>query len=344
MSKETKEMDFIQPPADVPEIQRGDWLALPTPDPVTQYLADRHWDQPESPVSWQVARLSHAAHIYREAATGWAIVVKFYAVKTGDKAKRYAAREFECTRRAQTAGLAEGAVRAVQPLATWRGGLFLEYVDGLTLEDVVAVRRSRPGTLTPSLERAAELLATLHANSTQPDTPPDSKSPAAYARKIVDDLVRWGVLESDPVVRDGLLRLIDRWAARPELGEFTPTLTHGDATTSNFIFPWTGGVVGVDWERLYVADPASDLGRLMAEMSHSVKQHGGSVAEALPFVQRLADAYCRTSPQCDDREALLERARFYQASSTLRIARNGWVSKLDRMALVAQALALLNLG
>ena len=38
----------------------------------------------------------------------------------------------------------------------------------------------------------------------------------------------------------------------------------------------------------------------------------------------------------------MKRARFFQASSTLRIARNGWVSRLDRMGLVAQALALLS--
>jgi len=139
-----------------------------------------------------------------------------------------------------------------------------------------------------------------------------------------------------------LTRAIDHWSARSVAGEYRPALTHGDATTTNFVFPWTGGVVAVDWERLYVADPAADLGRLMAEVAHSIKQHGGSVAEAVPFVQRLTDAYCKVLPASEDREALMERARFYQATSTLRIARNGWVSKLDRMALVAQALALLS--
>jgi hypothetical protein len=33
--------------------------------------------------------------------------------------------------------------------------------------------------------------------------------------------------------------------------------------------------------------------------------------------------------------------RFYQASSTFRIARNGWLPRLERTDLVAQALALL---
>jgi aminoglycoside phosphotransferase (APT) family kinase protein len=115
-----------------------------------------------------------------------------------------------------------------------------------------------------------------------------------------------------------------------------------DGKPTNFIFPWTGEVVAVDWERLRVADPAADLRRLMAEVTHSIKQHVGSVAEALPFVQRLANAYSQALPDGTDVEALIERARFYQASSTLRIARNGWVSRLDRMGFVAQALALLS--
>jgi aminoglycoside phosphotransferase (APT) family kinase protein len=158
----------------------------------------------------------------------------------------------------------------------------------------------------------------------------------------VNDLERWGVLANDPVVRDGLVCSIDRWAARKGMTQFVPTLTHGDATTTNFIFPWDGGVVAVDWERLCVADPAADLGRLMAEVSHSIKQHGGSVAEAVPHIQRLVDAYSDASTNGEDAKALLGRARYYQAVSTLRIARNGWASRLDRTALVAQSLALLN--
>ena len=41
--------------------------------------------------------------------------------------------------------------------------------------------------------------------------------------------------------------------------------------------------------------------------------------------------------------ALRERAVFFRATSTLRIARNGWLSRLERTALVAEALALLAL-
>lgn len=333
----------IQPRADVPEIQRGDWFDLPPDDPLVHYMRTELWPGPGQSETWQAARLSHAAYLYREPITKWTIVVKFYGVKTGRGAERYAARELKWTQQARRAGLARGSLRAVEPLGTWRGALFLEYINGLTLEDIIAVRHSRPGTLNPALEQAGKLLAVLHTNTVNPDAVADFASPASYALELVDDLTRYGVLESDPILSRGLARLIRNWADAPYVTDFKPVSTHGDATTTNFIYPWDGGVVAIDWERFEVADPASDLGRLMAEASHSIKQHGGSVAEALPFVERLAAGYSRALPDDWDVKAILQRARFYRAQSTLRIARNGWVSRLDRTALVAQAAVLLQI-
>jgi tRNA A-37 threonylcarbamoyl transferase component Bud32 len=334
----------ITPLADVPEIQRGDWFDVPADDPVVAHLRANYWGPPAvtqlaAPSCWEAARLSHAAFVYREPSTRWSVVAKFYTVKSSQP-ERYAGKERDYIRQAQAAGLGDGRLRTIQPLGLWRGVLFLEYVDGLTLEDTIAVRRSRPGTLVLGLEKTARLLATLHTHGTRPASTPEFGPAAAYAHEVVSDLTH-GVLEGDPVVRDGLDRLIDRWAADAAMEDFTPTWNHGDATTSNFVFPWEGGIVAIDWERFEVSDPAADLGRLMAEVSHSIKQHGGSVAESKPFVQRLVNAYCEAMPTHWDCEALLRRAKFYQAQSTLRIARNGWVSRLDRTSLVAQAAILL---
>ncbi|HDQ72076.1 MAG TPA: aminoglycoside phosphotransferase family protein [Chloroflexi bacterium] len=330
----------VLPPADVPEIQRGNYFTVPGDDPVLDYLATR-WEDVERPAMWEAARLSQATYIYRETSIGRAIVAKFYSVKTGDSAEKHARREFEMIRQARAAGLADGGTRAIQPWAVWRGVLFLEYVDGLTLEDAIAVRRSRPGRLSVNLSQVAALLATLHSNGARPETPADFEAAAAYAREVLEDLSQYGVIQDDPITREGLLHSIDWWADRPEMQDFAPTLIHGDATTSNFIFPGDGGVVAVDWERLETADPAADLGRLMAEVLHSVTQHGGSASEGTSFVQYLTDVYRRALPGAWDVETFLERACFYQASSMLRIARNGWVSRLDRTALIARALALL---
>ncbi len=332
----------LTPPADLPEIQRGNWAALPASDPVVSYLAATHWPNPVAEPAWEASRLSTAAYAYREAMSGWAVTAKFYAYKTGESAERHAIREYENVRRAREAGLANDGIRAIRPLAVWRGTLFIEYVDGLTLEDVVAVRRSRPGSLTSALDDTARLLATLHVEGHRAETAPDFSPSVAYAHKVIGDLEKHGVLHDEPLVSRGLRRLVERWEDRERMHAYTSTLLHGDATTTNFVFPWNDGVVGLDWERVGVGDPASDLGRLMAEVSHSVKQHGGTAAEAQPLVDHLVSAYQRELPPEWNAEALKGRAVFYQATSTLRIARNGWVSRLDRTVLIAQAMALLS--
>ena len=341
MSMDAKSIQPIEPPASVPEIQRGNWLALPAGDPLVEYVRETLWNRPGDATSWETARLSQAAYIYREVSSQWEIVAKFYQVKAGSAASKYAAREFDCIRQARATVAAGGGARVVEPLGLWRGVLFLEYVEGLRLEDVIAIRQSQPGRLTDSLEQAAQFLARLHVHGVQPDAEPDFESSVDYAHDVVEQLSRYGVLQDYPIARDGVIRLIDHWAANSAMNEFAPTLTHGDTTTTNFVFPGRGTVVVVDWERLRVGDPAFDLGRLMAEITHSINQHGGSVAEAEPFMRHMIDAYRRALPPSWDDDALVHRARFYRASSTLRIARNGWVSRLDRTALVAQAMALL---
>lgn len=300
------------------------------------------WNRSETPEAWEVARLSAAAHIYRERATGWAVVAKFHAAKTGADAHRHAERELRVTEQARAAGLSSGPFRAQQVLGMWRGVLLLEYVDGLTLEDTIAVRRHRPGELLPALEGAVRLLATLHTNGTRPDTPPDFRREAGYAHKLVNQLARWGVLQDNPTICDGLAFLIDRWANRQLMHNYTPAIIHGDATTTNFVFPWQNGVVAIDWERLKVADPAADLGRLVAEVGHSIRRHGGSSEEAEPLVAHLIASYNQARQTTPEVEASLrQRVTFYRAASTLRIARNGWLSRLERTALIAEALALL---
>lgn len=332
----------VEPPAGIPEAQRGSWFAVPSDDPVVEYVRANLWNHGERPSSWEAARLSQAAYVYREKTTGWAIAAKFYAPKTGSSADKHAHRELEAIQQVRAAGLDGREMRAIEALSVWRGVLFLEYVDGLSLEDVIAVRRSRPGTLIPCLRLTARMLATLHACGTQPDRTLDFALAVADAHEYVGNLVRYGVLQDDPIVSEGLTRAIDHWQASPVMRDCSPGFVHGDATSSNFIFPWSGGVVAIDWERLDVADPAADLGRLMAEVAHSIKQQGGDVSESEYFLARLVEGYTESLPADWDAAALVQRARFYRATSTLRIARNGWLSRLDRTALVAQALALLS--
>lgn len=341
MSATTENAPPLAPPAEVPEILRGDWLDLPPDDPVVEYASQMVWDNPEHPASWATARLSGAAFVYKEASSQWGFVAKFFLVKAGSSAHKYATREWRCTRKAASTRMDHADGRVVRPLGLWRGVLFLEYIQGLRLEDVIAIRQSQPGRLAASLERAARFLASLHIGTVQPHSRPHFGASVRYAHGVVQQLAEHGVLRANPIAIDGITRLIDHWATKQTMTDFAPVLTHGDTTTTNFLFPERGGVVVVDWERLNLGDPAFDLGRMMAELTHSITRHGGSTGEAELFVHRLGEAYRQALPASWDGEALVDRARFYRASSTLRIARNGWVSRLDRTALVAQAMALL---
>jgi len=333
---------ITKPPADLPEIQRGNWFNVPMDDPVALYLNGMHTIEIGKPPVWRAARLSSAVYLYRELTTNWSITVKYYGVKTGVDGPKYAAQEYELTQRAYSVYLRDPQYRAVRPVDLRGDVLFLEYVDGLTLEDIIAIRKSRPGVLFQSLDYTARLMGKLHSNHVDGIKQRDYSIWIHKTRKILNNLSEHGVLEDDPLIQDGLEKLISRWEKYEWMESYRPAPMHGDTTTSNFVFPWEGGIVAIDWERAGYTDPAFDLGRLLAEISHSVNNHGGDNTESAAFIKYLSEVYRQSLPEDVDFDALLRRVHFYQASSSLRIARNGWVPREVRMQLVGQAFALLS--
>ncbi len=271
------------------------------------------------------------------------VCVKFYNLKAED-AERYARRELKAILAALEAGLGEGPFRAVPALGHCGPLLLLEYVEGLTLQDVIAIRRSRPGSLIEALENVARLLAVLHMNSRARQARIRFDLALDYADKIIQNLSQHGVLQREPLVQAGLRRQLDLWSAKTIMREFSPCRVHGDATTSNFIFKAaSSGVAALDWERSQLDDPAADVGRLLAETGHALQMHGASAEEARIALDRLLEGYLGNWRQVSDFDAgtFSERTRFYQAISSLRISRNGWLSRPVRTALVARGLALL---
>jgi thiamine kinase-like enzyme len=319
-----------------------EWVGLLESNPALEVVRRKLKPSLPRQTTWQAARLSKAVYLLRETNSQWSVVAKFYGAKTNTLAERYALREHEQIARAQQLGLAHGPRRAVESLGCWRGTLFLEHVQGPSLLDAIAIRRGQPGHLTHVLEQISLLLLELHTAGSDPDIQPDSAPAVAKARKYVEQLARYGVLQKEPVIHEGLSGALARWAELKVMGTFTPTVLHGDATVSNFLLPREDCVVAIDWEAMVVGDPAFDIGRLGAEVSHSVEQHGGGGDEAAHFVAQLYQHYQRLAAPEIEAAAFTARARFYQAMSSLRIARNGWVPRRDRMALVAQAMALLS--
>jgi aminoglycoside phosphotransferase (APT) family kinase protein len=160
--------------------------------------------------------------------------------------------------------------------------------------------------------------------------------------KYTAGLEKHGVIKDEPAIGAAIRKLISSWRLKPAMSRFTPALCHGDATTTNFIFPDQGQVVGIDWERLKVSDPATDIGRLLAEINHTLDQFGESRPQIAALEQLLLNEYADRAALAGDAEEFRQRALFHQASSTLRIARNGWISRMDRMALITRAMAMLS--
>ncbi|NIM95996.1 MAG: phosphotransferase [Anaerolineales bacterium] len=331
----------IEPSPDLMGLTSGDWATPPSNDPIVQHLTESYWPHDEEPDSWEAARFSRAVYVYRERVTCWPITVKFYAAKTGQSATKYAEREFNYIQQVRDLGFSGGTLRAIQPIGSWQGVLFLEYVEGLSLADLIAVRNTFPGKLRSGLQAVAELLAKLHNQCAQPDVSTDFEGAIKDQLRYLRDLAKHGVLKHETRIIESIEHMVNEWATHPLMSEYTPTLIHGDATTTNFVILGDGTVVGLDWERLKTADPASDLGRLAAEVIHSMRDAGGDSLETEALLQNTLTTYSNALPESIDASALRIRINFYQAMSLLRIARNGWVPRLDRMTLVAHAMALL---
>jgi len=327
---DSSELPPLKPPAS--EIDANRWYATARDEPVTAYLTQAFPELSE----WQVTRLFGAAYAYR-AVNGKTLVLKFYSLKSKVFPEHYAGRERKAIERARSVI----GDQAVEVLDQFRGALVMPYVPGLSLQSAIAVRRNHAGSLSDRLVAIVRLLAELHGRTVQLEPHPDFMPAAAYGRKVVQNLCEYGVLEGDPLTRGALESLIARWEERSYMHDFVPVFVHGDVTTGNFLFPAERRAVALDWERAQMADPAQDLGRLAAEVTHSIVQHGGSVAEAGVLIEDFTAAYVAALPPAWSAEALTRRAQFYRAMSSLRIARNPWSPPEQRYALISQALALL---
>ena len=334
----------LEPDSSLLAMPPATWQPMAATMPLLAHVGQRYWPHRQPPGSWEAARLSSAVFLFREGGSGWSFVAKFHTAKTGGDALRHACREAEAIGQARAAGLDAPPYRAVHVLGLWRGVLLLEHVPGLTLLDHIAVRDSQPGCLGQSLRAAAQTLARLHAADIPGGQNANGSRALDKAHKYSRELHQYGVLQHEPAITGSLTRLLTAWAEQAALFDYSPTLIHGDATTTNFITADDGQMVAIDWERLEVADPAADIGRLAAEVWHGIRDHGGHGDEADELARCLLDTYLDALPSHVQRARLARRARFYQASSILRIARNGWIARLDRLALVAQALSLLSDG
>jgi hypothetical protein len=222
-------------------------------------------------------------------------------------------------------------------------GLLLEDIPGPDLDFFLMEAASPAGqqALCDKLEKLAELLAFFHLRP----QPPECVSPDAalrYFHKLMKQLAAGGVLTEE----EERCFQAERAAWEKILPAFPDrrVLIHGDATPTNFLFP-DGRAVGLDLERLRVADRLFDLSWLAGEIKHAWGWRFHNFAGSEPAIGHFLQAYCGAiNADAGLIDRILRLNPFYMALAELRIARNDYLSWEYRRALIQEAVCCLTHG
>jgi aminoglycoside phosphotransferase len=270
----------------------------------------------------------------------------FFADPPASSPDRGLLKEHENYRWAATLGLTPDSGRIPRLLGRApeaRLGLLLEDIPGPDL-DFLLLRASLHGEIGPlyrGLENLAGLLASFHTRPL-PAGPASSKGAIKYLGKIRHQLQEQGLLtagDSRVLEEEGVA-----WTALLESLPDRQVLIHGDATPTNFLFP-EGRAVALDLERLGAGDRLRDLSYVAGEMKHAWGWRTGNLEGAEPAIGHFFSAYLsalRTNKALSER--LYRLNPFYMALAELRIARNDYLDRDYRLALIAEARRCLSHG
>lgn len=269
-----------------------------------------------------------------------AVVGKFFsAYPPATDPDRSLNREFHNYLRAEALGLTQGAGLIPRLLGRHPQtglGLVLAAVPGPDLDRVLALacHSGEHGQIYQRLERLAGLLAVFHTRRL-PEQPVSPQPALGYFNKLSHQLQGLGLLTADD--EHALQEESAAWAERLLCFPDRQVLVHGDATPTNFLFP-DGRAVALDLERLRLADRLWDLSWVAGELKHAWGCRTGHLDGAEPAISHFFEAYLRALPADT---ALARRIfalnPFYMALAELRIARNLYLSREYRRALVAEA-------
>jgi len=219
---------------------------------------------------------------------------------------------------------------------SFRLGLLLTAIPGPDLDNLMkrACLEGDAAPLARGLEALAALLTRFHA-APLPPAPASPDEGLGYLDKLRFKLQAQGLLDSEEAA--ALAGERAAWADVLQAFPDRRVLVHGDATPTNFLFP-DGRAVALDLERLRAADRLWDLSWVAGELKHAWAWRTGDFHGAEPFIRGFFAAYLAAFPEGI---ALAPRVYalnpFYMALAELRIARNAYLSRDYRGALVAEA-------
>ena len=283
---------------------------------------------------------SHAVFLLEDADSGQELVLKSFAERgrTTGRLKRYLDDEYECLKRIRKIGVCSRHWTAVKPLCRDRRGLFLveEKADGTPLDRHLAREMANgDGRMDEKLDLLAGFFASLHGK-----TATRKRVNVSSLRKELERHASQsrhaGSLDRGEL--DEARWRIRQWCASPVIRHVARSLTHGDATTTNFICQ-DDRLVVIDLERSRYRDPVYDLGMMAGELFGAALSATSNPYRADRHIRHLYEKYAgnfRDPRGMFDR--LTARNPFYMANSLLRMSRNDYFSADHRRRLGYYAL------
>lgn len=257
-----------------------------------------------------------------------------------------AEREFANLRRLRALMCATGSAQyVVAPLGTNRelfAMLVTEKAPGQMLDYYIedAARERQFGQLFQKLSELARFFVKVHrAGHAGRQASPDLSE--YYMRALLDRLSK-DVLSNHQ--REAIERYAVRWWSLDGIfSSDEEVIVHGDATPTNFLFH-DGDVVGVDLERMMLADRCWDLGFMAAELKHHFLWRLGDRWASEPPIEHFLWQYALQYGDTAMFHSTTRRLPLYMALGLLRIARNVWLGEPYRNELIHEAKRCLKYG
>jgi thiamine kinase-like enzyme len=139
------------------------------------------------------------------------------------------------------------------------GLTILPWLGGRSLRE--AIRAGDPALVARTLQHAPAALARVHRARLPAEAPRSAEASVARARHRCAKFARWPDMQAEV---DGLLGALE--AALPALARTVPAFVHGDPGPANLLYD-AGRCRLIDLDRCGWADPAHDVGYLLAQLT-----------------------------------------------------------------------------